>query len=718
MLSALGYGSVLAALIAAGIMALAGYHAGLARRNIEFAATLTRRAAYFGFFAMTVGMLVMEIALLTHDFSVEYVARVGSHETPTYYTAISLWSSLDGSILFWGWILAGYGALFAFTRRSEIDAHQRVGGRVLAADGGLVPSLKTTPLVIAVIGTVGLFFFGLLAGPANPFGIVSPAPLNGPGPNPLLQNHPLMGLHPPMLYFGFVGMTVPFAFAIAGLLQGNIEARWIRDSRRWMVAAWAFLTMGIIGGGWWSYEVLGWGGAWAWDPVENASFLPWLTATAFLHSAMVQKRGGMLKTWNLSLMIGTFLLTLLGTFLTRSGVIDSVHAFTEGVIGPLFLGFMAIIALGSLTLIGWRSNRLYTAGQIESPVSRESAFILNNLLLVGFTFTVLLGTMFPLLIEAIRGDRISVGPPYFNMVASPIGLALLFLMGIGPALPWRRATSDHIKKSFRWPILLGVVTAIAAFLLGMRQLLPTITLAFAAFVLTTIVQEFAMGIKARRKLANRSFVGALLDLFSRNGHRYGGYIVHVGVVVIALAISVSWTWKTERQETLRAGERLAIEDYEVEFVEVWGIEEPQRFVIGATFETFRNGKPLGQEQPRLNIYHRDPSQQTIGTPAVRSSLSSDLYLTLMAIDQDNLEHATVRAIVNPGIVWLWIGGMIMGIGALIAIWPRGKIRVRAASDQLLADGGTYQLPSLDIDSSAKTENLERTSPSKTEKSIE
>ncbi len=687
MLSALGYASVIAALLAAAIMTVAGYRAGLARTGNELAVTMARRAAYLAFFAMTGAMLIMEIALLTHDFSVEYVSRVGSIETPTYYTAISLWSSLDGSILFWAWILSGYGALFSFTRRREIAAHRAVGGQITAPAGGLVPGLKTTPLVVAVIGTVGLFFFGLLVGPANPFGFVTPAPVNGPGPNPLLQNHPLMGLHPPMLYFGFVGMTVPFAFAIAGLLQGNVEARWLRDSRRWMVGCWAFLTMGIIGGGWWSYEVLGWGGAWAWDPVENASFLPWLTATAFLHSSMVQERRGMLKTWNLSLMIGTFLLTLFGTFLTRSGVIDSVHAFTEGVIGPLFLAFIAFVAIGSLALIGWRSNRLHSQGQVESAVSRESAFILNNLLFVGFTFTVLLGTMFPLVIEALRGQKISVGAPYFDMVASPIGLALLFLMGVGPALPWRRTSGEQLKRSFLWPLLWGAVVAVAALVFGMRQFLPILTIAFAAFVMTTIVQEFAKGIDARRRIAGRSAARAFIDLFARNGQRYGGYVVHVGVVVVALAISVSWTWKTEGEQTLRVGERLAIEDYEVEFVEVWGREEPQRFVIGATFETYRDGRPLGQEQPRLNYYHGDP-QTPIATPAIRSSLTSDLYLTLMAIDDVNFEHATVRAIVNPGIAWLWIGGMIMGLGGLIAIWPRGRSRVRVASEEMIAAAAT------------------------------
>jgi len=677
-LSTLGYASVIAALLGAAIMTLVGFRAGLSRSGNAVGVALARRASYFAFFGMTAGMAVMEVALLTHDFSVEYVSRVGSLETPTYYTAISLWSSLDGSILFWGWILAGYAALFAFTRRREWSSF--AGTPV--TDRGLAPTLRMTPLITAVIGVVGLFFFGLLAGPANPFGLVSPAPANGPGPNPLLQNHPLMGLHPPMLYFGFVGMTVPFAFAIAGLLVGNLEARWLRDARRWTIAAWAFLSMGIVGGGWWSYDVLGWGGAWAWDPVENASFLPWLTATAFLHSAMVQERRGMLKTWNLTLMIGTFLLTMLGTLLTRSGIIDSVHAFTEGVIGPLFLAFIGVVAVASLVLISWRADRLHAPGQIESPVSRESAFILNNLLFVGFTFTVLLGTMFPLVIEAIRGQRISVGAPYFDMVASPIGLALLFLMGVGPILPWRRATGEKLKRSFRWPIASGIVVTATALALGMRQLYPLLTLGLAGFVLTTIVEEFVTGVRARRRISGRSVPGALLDLFVRNGRRYGGYVVHTGIVVVALAISVSWTWKSEREETLRAGERMAIEDYEIEFVELWGRDEPQRFVVGATFNAYRDGHPIGQQSPRMNIY--SGGQQPIATPAVRSSLTSDLYLTLMAFDNEGGRHATVRAIVNPAIAWLWIGGMIVGIGALIAIWPRRSGRVRTAGDDLLA----------------------------------
>jgi cytochrome c-type biogenesis protein CcmF len=680
-LSTIGYASIIAALLAALIMAVAGYRAGFARSGLaagtsgQAAADIARRASYFCFAAMTVAIGTMELALLTHDFSVDYVARVGSRETPAYYTAISLWSSLDGSILFWGWILAGYGALVAFVRRRTAGDRQ-------------------TPLFSAVFGTVGLFFFGLLIGPANPFGLVDPAPLNGPGPNPLLQNHPLMGIHPPMLYLGFVGLTVPFAFAIAALLSGNLESKWLRDARRWTIAGWAFLTMGIIGGGWWSYEVLGWGGYWAWDPVENASFLPWLTATAFLHSAMVQERRGMLKTWNLTLIISTFLLTLLGTFLTRSGILESVHAFTEGLIGPLFLGFIALTALASLGLIAWRSDRLHAPGQLDGVVSRESAFILNNLLFVAFTFTVLLGTMFPLIVEAVRDQRISVGPPYFDMVASPIGLALLFLMGVGAVLPWRRTTGEQLKRVFRWPILVGIVAPLVALALGVRKPYPLITLALAGFVATTIVEEFRRGLVARRRISGRSHLVAFFDLFARNGRRYGGYVVHTGVVLIALALSISGTWKTEREATLRPGERLQIEEYEIEFTELFGREESQRYVVGATFTTYRNGREMGEEHPRLNFYRS--SQQPIASPAVASSLTKDLYLTLMAFDQEE-NHATVRVIVNPAVAWLWIGGGVMGLGALIAVWPRRRTAVQTSGESLLvaalgSDGGAPTVP--------------------------
>jgi cytochrome c-type biogenesis protein CcmF len=650
MLNIIGSAAVTAALLGALAVAVVGVVAGFSRRPALIRAA--RYGTYFIFGAMTVAVAAMETALLTHDFSVEYVAKVGSRETPLYYTAISLWSSLEGSILFWGWILAGYGALVAFVNRRSLS--------------------RLVPFAEGVMGIVGIFFFGLLATAASPFGEVFPVPANGPGPNPLLQNHPLMGLHPPMLYLGYVGLAVPFSFAIGALLAGKLDEEWIRATRRWTVAPWAFLSVGILAGGWWSYEVLGWGGYWAWDPVENASFLPWLTATAFLHSVMVQERRGMLKTWNLSLIIGTFLLTLFGTFLTRSGILDSVHAFTEGVIGPLFLAFIAIVMVASLVLIAWRSDRLYAPGSLDAVVSKESSFILNNLVFVAFTFTVLLGTTFPLIVEAVNGNRVSVGPPYFNMVTVPLGLLLLFLMGVGPALPWRRTTAERIRGAFWLPTAVGSIVLVVGLLLGVRRVYPLLTFAFAGFVMTTIVEEFRKGVQARRRIAGVSSVRAFGQILTRNSRRYGGYIVHTGIVIIIVALAISGSWRFEREATLRSGEAMLLGAYGIRFDEVWGREEPQRFVVGATLTVFHEGEELGPMQPRMNYYPN--SEQPIATPAVRSSLKEDLYLTLMSFDAEEGAHATVRAIVNPAVPWLWIGGMIVALGAILAVAPQRKSR--------------------------------------------
>jgi cytochrome c-type biogenesis protein CcmF len=680
MISTIGSAAVMAAWLGSGALAVLGLAAGF-RRSPE----LLRGAKYaagFVFLSMVTAIAAMEWALLSHDFSVEYVAHVGSRETPAYYSAISLWSSLEGSILFWALILAGYTALVVFVQRRSTS--------------------RLLPFALGVLGVVGLFFYGLVATVANPFGVVFPVPANGPGPNPLLQNHPLMGLHPPLLYLGLVGLAVPFAFAIAALLTGKVDEEWIRTTRRWTVTPWAFLSLGIIAGAWWSYEVLGWGGYWAWDPVENASFLPWLTATAFLHSVMVQERTGMLKTWNLTLIIGTFLLTLFGTFLTRSGVLDSVHAFTEGYIGPLFLGFIAFVTLVSLTLIAWRTDRLHSPGSLDGIVSRESSFMLNNLVFAAFTFTVLLGTTFPLVIEAINGDRVSVGPPYFNMVSVPLGLLLLFLMGVGPALPWRRTTADQLRRTFVRPVAIGLLVAAAGFALGIRKPYPLITFGFAGFVMTTIVSEFAKGIAARRRISGVGFMRGLGQILTRNNRRYGGYIVHAGIVVIIVALAVSGTWRFEREATLRQGEHMVLGEYTVQFDSVWAYEEPHRVVVSSAFTATRKGRLLGTIEPKMNFYTQQPNEP-VATPAVRSFIDGDLYLTLMAFDRENAAYATVRVIVNPGVPWLWIGGMIIGIGAIVSVAPQ-RHRTPAASAFANADRSTMariEIPEADPSTEAE-----------------
>ncbi|HMK74226.1 MAG TPA: cytochrome c biogenesis protein CcsA, partial [Myxococcaceae bacterium] len=413
MRGSLGYAFVLGGLLCAVFGAVVGIEGGLRRRPATRAWV---ERAVTGFFLCMLGAnLTMVWALVAHDFSVHYVSQVGSRATPLVYTVVSLWSALEGSILFWGAILGVY--LFAFAR-SQVR----------------VPDRKVQLALGAMLGAATFFAF-LIAGPANPFGAVSPVPPDGPGPNPLLQNHVLMVIHPPMLYCGYVGMTVPFGIAVAALLDGRLGERWLVTLRRWTLLAWTFLTVGIILGSWWAYAVLGWGGYWAWDPVENASFLPWLTATAFLHSTMVQERRRILKLWTLSLALGSFALTVLGTFMTRSGIFNSVHSFTQSDIGPTFLVFLAVVVVVSIALLAVRGPQLAPEDELPGVASRETAILVNNLLFAALTFTVLLGTVFPLLREAFSGVRVSVGAPYFNRMAVPLGIAILFLMGVGPSLP-------------------------------------------------------------------------------------------------------------------------------------------------------------------------------------------------------------------------------------------------------------------------------------------
>ena len=409
---------------------------------------LGRSYAVIIFIGALIAVFAMERALITRDFTVRFVYENGSSRTPFLFNIATMWSALEGSILLWTLILAGYimAVVHKFRRRLEDP---------------LVAWALITMFVVAA------FFFGLMLVAANPFhGVVPAAGYDGPGPNPLLQNHILMAFHPPMLYLGYVGFTVPFAFAIAALVTGRVGEGWLVETRRWTLFSWAFLTAGIVLGAWWSYEVLGWGGYWKWDPVENASFLPWITGTAFLHSVMVQERRGMLRVWNLSLVCATFSLTILGTFLTRSGVVESVHAFSAGAVGPIILGFFALVVAVSVGLIGWRGERLRSPGRIDSRLSREGAFLANNVVFAAFAFIVLLGTVFPLIVEAINGERLSVGVPYFSRMTMPIGFALLTLMAIAPVLPWRKASAELLRERLWWPAWIGVGAVAVSAALG------------------------------------------------------------------------------------------------------------------------------------------------------------------------------------------------------------------------------------------------------------
>ena len=606
-----------------------------------------RAAAYAVFGLMVVANLAMVYALLTHDFSIGYVMQVGSRATPVWVSIVSLWSALEGSILFWALVLSGFTAGAVYSARDQLGA--------LGAYANF-----------AMLG-VGAFFYLLLIGPANPFVEVFPVPADGPGPNPLLQNHWLMAVHPPLLYLGYVGMTVPFGFAMGALLSGRLDDTWLRVTRRWTVVAWMFLTLAIMAGMWWSYEVLGWGGYWAWDPVENASFMPWLTATAFMHSAMVQERRAMLRVWNMSLIITTFLLTILGTFLTRSGVLSSVHAFGDGPIGAWFLAFITVVLVFSLALLAGRSRELKSEGHLDAMVSRDTIFLVNNLVLSAFTFTVLLGTLFPLVAEALRGVKVSVGAPFFNKMTIPLCVSLLFLVGVGPMLPWRAADMQQLKRDLRAPVAGLVLAAVAALLVGVRDSYGLLAFAFAGFALVSNLQQFGQGAAARRRATGHHPLRALASLFVVNPRRYGGYTAHVGLIIAALGITASSVFRTEREVTMKPGDQLTIGEYTLRFDQLRGSEESHRFVVAADVSLMDGERVIGRLDPRLN-YYTARGGEPITTPAVRSRVDNDLYLTLLAFEQDG-SSATISAIVEPLVSWIWVGGIIVALGAVMAMRP-------------------------------------------------
>ena len=633
----LGQGGVLLAFLSAvgGAVTLA---AGLVRRPHR--AELLRFGSRYTAMVLAgaiAAAAAMEWALLSNDFSIRYIAENSARATPLLYKIATMWGALEGSILLWGLVLAGW--LVALTWRFRAKA-----------DDPLVAWATLTGLLVAV------FFFGLMLGPADPFRSVAGAiPADGPGPNPLLQNHPLMAVHPPMLYLGYVGFTIPFAFAIAALVTGRVGEGWLVETRRWTLISWGFLSLGIVLGAWWSYEVLGWGGFWAWDPVENASFMPWLTGTAYLHSVMVQERRGMLRVWNLSLLLATFALTILGTFLTRSGVLDSVHAFTESGIGPAILGFFAVIVIAGVGLIGWRGDVLRAPGSIDSPVSREGAFLANNVLFAGFAFVVLLGTVFPLVVEALEGDRITVGRPYFDRMTGPIGLCLLFLMAVAPVLPWRKASGELLSKRLVWPGWAGTGAVVVAVVAGARGVVPLVAFGLAGFAAGAAVRQVAL---ATRRNGWRGLVG----------RANGGMIVHLGVILIAVAFAASASYGHRGEYRLRPGESARLAGHTVEYLGIRETKHANRTSIEALVRI--DGGDV--YRPALSRYPF--ATQAIGTPSVRTGVTEDVYLTLVVAPDGDGGPAVIGVNIQPLVMWLWIGGGLMGLGTLLAVVPGGRRR--------------------------------------------
>jgi len=635
--------------LAASVMATLSIAYGLFTRNQRLV-VLSRNFVIVLAVAAVGQFTVMERALITRDFTVAFVAEHGSHRTPALYNVATLWSALEGSILLWVLILAGYVVAVTWRFRDRL------------AD----PMVAWALLVLFVVCT---FFFMLLAGPAFPFARFQPwAGFDGPGPNPLLQNHILMAFHPPVLYLGYVGFTVPFAFAIGALVTGRMGEGWLVSTRRWTLLAWGALTVGIMLGAWWSYEVLGWGGYWAWDPVENASFLPWLTGTAFLHSVMVQERRGMLRVWNLSLLSATFALTILGTFITRSGVLDSVHAFTESGMGPMLLAFFALVVATTVGLIAWRGDDLSSGGEIDSPMSRTGAFLANNLLFGSFAFVVLLGTVFPLLIEAANGSRISVGNPYFERMTMPIGFALLFLMAVAPALPWGRAGIELLSNRLVWPAAAGAVSMVVAVLVGSRGWVPTLAVGLGAFAVAGAVRQLLLAVGAR----------GLRGLVGRSS---GGMVVHIGVAVVAVAFACSSSFLRQAEFSFEeAGDRASIAGHTLVFdgVESVALAEKSEVRVSVLVD--------GElHTPAISTFPF--GGQTIGTPATRSTTWGDIQLAVLAVPEGS-GSTVVRVTIQPLVWWLWFGGGVMALGTVLAAVP-GRSRHSASR---CADDPTMAIP--------------------------
>jgi cytochrome c-type biogenesis protein CcmF len=645
MIPEIGTGLLLVALILALYGAVV---AALGARRGRLALVESAQHAALGLSVLlTAAMLLLVYAFLTFDFSVRYVATNTNLGTPFYYRITALWGALEGSIVLWAWMVGVYTLIVILRHRTS--------------------ARELYPWVLTVMLSVVAFFLLVMTVAAPVFARLAPVPADGRGLNPLLEDSGMI-THPVALYLGFTGFTVPFAFAVAALVTGRVGDFWITTTRRWTILAWYFLSLGLLIGGWWSYHVLGWGGYWAWDPVENAAFMPWLTATALLHSVMIQERRRMLRLWNVALVVLTFSLTLFGTFLTRSGVIASVHAFSQGSIGVFFLSFLALVVLVSLALIAWRWDTLGAQGELDSVVSRESAFLLNNVLLVAATFTVFFGTVFPLLSEAVRDVKVSVGAPFFNQVNVPLFLSLIFLMGVGPLIAWRRASVENLKRNFLGPVIVGVVAAAVLRLLGVGSVLVLVSLGLAVFVAATIAVDLVRATRARRAMGEPT-LPALGGLLRRHNRRYGGFVVHLAILVVAVGVTGSQTWSVHTETTLKRGEQAELGGYRIRFDGLRESQESNHGKVTGSF-TVLNGRGAGTVlEPAKKFYPQE--QSPIAYVDYRLGFIDDVYLVLGDFARDGTS-ATVKFQVNRMVSWIWLGGVVLTLGTLLAVLPEPR----------------------------------------------
>ncbi len=621
-----------------------------------------RRAMLASAALVSLALAALMVAFVIGDFSIQFVWQTSSRTTPPLYIFTGIWGGQAGSLLFWSWLMA------VFTAAALLFPWR--------ADQALLPWFT------AVCALVTGFFLLLVTFAANPFERMAVLPPDGNGLNPLLQ-HPGMAFHPPMLYLGFTGMTIPYAFAMAALLSGRTEAGWIQASRRWMLLAWAFLSIGLALGGRWAYDVLGWGGYWGWDPVENAAFMPWIAATAFLHSVMIQERRGSFKIWNMALIILTFCLVITGTFLTRAGLVSSVHAFAESDIGGWFLGFTSLVVMGSLALLWWRLPRLRGQTRIEHALSREGAFMANNLLFMGALFAVFWGTLFPLFSEILTDQRVSVGPPYFNRVAMPIFGMIVLLMGIGPLTGWRYSQPRRLARRLLGPALASLGIVALLFGLGLRLPVALIGFAICAFAGLVTLTEFQRGLRARMRRGEGPFL-ALGRLVSRNRRRYGGYLVHIGIVLLGIGILGSQLYQIEMDRSLALGESVEIGPFHLTNRGLVARDTADSQIVAARLEVERGGRQVAVLEPRKEVFRlREDQPMTI--PAVHHRPARDLYTLLGSFDAQS-ESVTLKLFVNPLISLVWWGLIVLVAGTLVASWPdRAEARLLDRElDRLLA----------------------------------
>ncbi len=642
--------------------AVAGSFTGGWKRN-AFLIHSAERAVYSIWFLLTIAAAMLVYALIAGDYRLSYAAAHTNRAMPLLYKFAAWWGGQEGSLLFWSWLLSGYAAVVVFTNRRK---HRRI-----------------MPFVTGTLMATQLFFLMMNAFVASPFHILAvgrgPTEVpDGNGLNPLLQ-YPAMAIHPPMLYLGYVGFAVPFAFAIGSLITRQPGEDWIYTTRRWTLITWLFQTSGIILGAGWAYAVLGWGGYWAWDPVENASFLPWLTATAFLHSVMMQEKKGMMKVWNMVLISGTFFLCIFGTFLTRSGVVSSVHAFAQSSIGRYFVGFLAIGIALTIYLILDRLDYLKTEARLESVVSRESSFMFNNLILLAAAFAVLWGTLFPVISEAVTGDKISVGPPFFNKINIPIGLFLLFLTGVGPLFAWRRTSLDSLRRNFQWPMIGAVALVAALVALGVRDVYALMCFGLCLFVAWTIFAEFYKGSRAIAGRTGYNLLHAGVELTHRNTRRYGGYLVHFGIVLMFLGFAGN-AFNLDTTAEVKVGDHIRLGHYDLRVADVTGGENDNYQWSAAVIDASKDGRPLGTMTPERRVY-KAGEQQGTSEVAIRRRLNEDLYLNFAGMSNDG-QRAVVQAFVKPLVSWVWIGYWVVLLGTLVCLVP-SKVKLAYARTQVV-----------------------------------